>query len=214
MKKIVLLFIFLLSISFVLSQGITKPHAFYGDAYYSDRITLLENGYSVTAKINENIVGRSEVIDGNYDLITESEYGGLIYFYINEKEVENYTFEEFGITKLDFFTDIVKPTSPENNDNNEENNNNDGGSPGGGSPSDSSTTQTPNNTIKLNIETKDDSKDSISLDKDKTSEKTSSGITGGVIGLIKSGGGIGLIFTLLILGIGVMILRKRTSKNE
>jgi hypothetical protein len=214
MKKIVLLFIFLLSISFVFSQGITKPHAFYGDVYYSDRITLLENGFSVTAKIEGVIVGSSEIMNGKYDLIIEGKKGKTIYFYINEKEVKNYIFEEFGITKLDFFTDIVKPTSPENNDNNEENNNNDGGSLGGGSPSDSSTTQTNENTIKLNIETEDDSKDSISLDKDKTSEKTSLGITGAVIGFVKSGGAIGLIFILLIVGIGVMILKKGAPKNE
>jgi len=45
-------------------------------------------------------------------------------------------------------------------------------------------------------------------------EKTSSGITGGVIDFVKSGTGIGLIFILLILGIGMMILKKRAQKNE
>ncbi len=207
MKKIILLFIFLLSISFVLSQGISKPHAFYGDVHYSDGTTLLEKGYSVTAKIDGVEVGKSDIINGEYDLVVEGEKGETIYFYVNEEKVETSVFEEFGITELDFFTDIAKPTSPENN--NDDNDNGDSTRKSSSSSS-SSTTQTNDNTIKLNIKTEDDENTNLISNEN---QETSPGITGAVIGFVKSGGGIGLIFTLLILGIGVMILRKRASKN-
>jgi len=207
MKKIILLFIFLLSISFVLSQGISKPHAFYGDVHYSDGTTLLENGYSVTAKIDGVEVGKSDIINGEYDLVVEGEKGETIYFYVNEEKVETSVFEEFGITELDFFTDIAKPTSPENNN---DDNDNEDSTRKSSSSSSSSTTQTNDNTIKLNIKTEDDENTNLISNEN---QETSPGITGAVIGFVKSGGGIGLIFTLLILGIGVMILRKRASKN-
>jgi len=107
---ILILGIFLISFA----TAIPSPHAFYGKIVYSNGESI--NGEFITAKINENIVGSSEVIDGNYDLITESEYGGLIYFYLDGEDgsIGNYTFKAFDITELNFIIKISEtPTENE-----------------------------------------------------------------------------------------------------
>ena len=63
------------------------------------------------------------------------------------------------------------------------------------------------------VETEDDN---VKLESDEIQETTGSGITGAVIGFAKTGKGIGLIFGFIIIvfGIGVMAIRKKSLKNE
>jgi hypothetical protein len=108
-NKFLLIVIGIVLINFV--SAVPLPHAFYGEIIYSNGETV--NGEIITAKINENIVGRSEVIDGNYDLIAESEYTGLIYFYLSgeSESIGNYLFKAFEITELNFIIEISETPS-------------------------------------------------------------------------------------------------------
>lgn len=95
---IIICLIFLISVAYAIP--IPSPHGFYGSISYSNG-TSIENGI-ILAKINEDLVGSSNIIDGSYDLVVESEYGGLIYFYFKDELIGNYTFEAFEVTELNF----------------------------------------------------------------------------------------------------------------
>jgi len=94
-------------------SAIPLPHAFYGNVKYS-------NGENVegmiTAKIDESIVGSCDIIDGEYNLVVESEYGGLIYFYLEgeNESVGTFLFDSFEVTELNFIIEI--PESPPENE--------------------------------------------------------------------------------------------------
>ena len=96
--------IFLISVI----SAVPLPHAFYGNVDYS-------NGESVegviTAKIDESIVGRCDIVSGFYDLIVNSEYGGLIYFYLEGKNepIGTFFFDAFEVTELNFIIEIPEP---------------------------------------------------------------------------------------------------------
>ena len=103
--------IFLISI--ISAIPIPSPHAFYGNVKYS-------NGESVegviVAKMDDFMVGSCDIVGGFYDLIMESEYGGLIYFYLEgtDESIGNYTFQAFEVTELNFIIEI--PESPPENE--------------------------------------------------------------------------------------------------
>ncbi len=90
------------------------------------------------------------------------------------------------------------------------------GSPSGGGPSGDN----PIITTSEKTNDSDNQEDILSISSLNEADKqreTGPGITGGVIGFLKTGTGIGLIFTFLIvvLGIGVMMaLKKKSPKNE
>ena len=83
---------------------IPSPHGFHGIISYSNG-TLIEEG-TILAKINEGLVGSSDIIDGSYDLIVESEYGEIINFYFEDELIGNYTFKAFEVTELNFVINI------------------------------------------------------------------------------------------------------------
>ena len=213
MKKqlmFVMLSLFLIGVVFAIPP---IPHAFEGNVYYSDGTTLLEDGYTIIAIIGDFEIS-ADIINGKYNLMVESD-GGTIEFYISgqTEAIGNYPFVSSNITELDFTTTLTNPdttpVSPPPNNNN-------GGSPGGGSSSGDSpiiiTSETTDNQTNTTNE-----ENTIGLNGNQ--EPTSSGITGGVIGFIKTGGGlVTMIFAILIIviGIGVIVIQKKhkTSKND
>ncbi len=105
MKKYLIVLIGIFLISFI--SAVPYPHAFYGNVNYSDG-NFVETG-TITAMIDEAIVGSSNIINGAYDLTIESEYGGLIYFYFNEEPFTSRIFNVFEITELNLVLSIPKP---------------------------------------------------------------------------------------------------------
>jgi len=93
---------------------------------------------------------------------------------------------------------------------------NDGGGNGGGSPGIITlTTNTDNDTIDLDYETIGDNE--TNLDSNKETKTTGSGITGAVIGFVKSGKGIvSLVFVILViaLGIGVITFKSKSKVQQ
>jgi len=104
--------IFLIDVIFAIP--IPSPHAFFGNVEYSNGI-LIEEG-TIIAQIANITVGNSEIINGSYDLIVESEYGGLTYFYLGGKNepIGAFLFDSFEITELNFIIEI--PESPLENE--------------------------------------------------------------------------------------------------
>ncbi len=96
-------FFLILGISLVLAvnfvSAIPLPHAFYGTVTYSNGENA--NGI-VAAKINDINVGESTIVGGSYNLVVNSEYGGMIYFYLDNNILGNYTFSRFSVTELNF----------------------------------------------------------------------------------------------------------------
>ena len=110
--------------------------------------------------------------------------------------------------------------SPEDDDDTPDNTggNDNGDRPGGGTTTVVATSEDGLTTISAVDDVQDDG--TIDLISDESQETIGSGITGGVIGFVKSGVGMGLTFAvlLLIVGIGVMAFRKKkkpkASKKE
>jgi len=97
----------------------------------------------------------------------------------------------------------------------ESNNDNNDDSPGGKSPLGNSPIQ--QDSITNDSDNQNDILSIKSLNEADKQKETGPGITGGVIGFLKSGGGlVAMIFVILIIviGIGVIILKRKTSKNE
>ncbi|MBU1252634.1 MAG: hypothetical protein KJ905_02490 [Nanoarchaeota archaeon] len=201
-----------------LASAIPSPHAFNGNVYYSDGTSLLQENLEVTAELGDFEVS-SMVTNGGYDLIVESDAGGTIYFFITKEngvyeEIRNYTFKSFEITELDLVTSIIKPVPPVAPPANNPPTSSPSSS-GGSSGSSGSSTTTIDNTIQLNGEESSNSDGSngeninLSLNEEEILGRKNPGITGAAIGFIKSGTGMGLIFTLLVLGAGAVIIKKR-----
>ncbi len=114
LNKKSLIIILIVTLIFLINSvsAISFPHAFYGEVNYSNGEKV--NTGEIITKINENIVGSTVILDGEYNLIIESEYGGLIKFYFNNENLGNYTFKEFEVTRLDFIINIEQPTPPVN----------------------------------------------------------------------------------------------------
>jgi len=98
-KKILFSLLIIISlVSLILALPVPSPHAFYGEI--RDTNGFLVDG-NLTAKILENLVGETLVINGSYDFIVESEQEGLVLFYFEGELIGDYEFEEFGVTNLD-----------------------------------------------------------------------------------------------------------------
>lgn len=212
MRKIILVFIFLISISFVLAQSIPKPHGFYGYIFYSDGTPIQEN-LEISAKIN-NFSDNSIINNGKYeDLVVESETSGTIYFYLGglDNPIGNYTFQSFEITELNFTTNLINPSSETQNDD-------DSGSQGstsGGSSRSSGGSISSLPTINESASSSEEN--TTQTQENEEQEIVSPGMTGAVIGFLKSGEGIASLITfilIVILLIGVVVLKKKSPKNE
>ena len=200
-------------ISFVLAIPAISPHAFYGTVAYSDGKLIQEN-LTITAKINGIEVGKSDIINGKYDLIAESIKGGeRIDFYITGKnEAIGYDFfEAFEITELNFTTNLINPNSETQNGDDSDSQ----GSSGGGSSSSSGGIISPPPTTNESASSSEEN--TTQTQENEEQEIVSPGMTGAVIGFLKSGEGIASLITfilIVILLIGVMILKKKSPKNE
>jgi len=270
MKNQVILAICLVLLIGMVSAVPSIPHAFRGDAKYTNGQNI-PNGYIVTARLDNQPISTNSIIkDGKYgydDPLLVSDIignGKKVYFYINGELVENDPID-FVIGEVTSLNLIVKsPPSPSNFDGcgdgycdiyenecsyclvdcNIDDCIGDGkcdatigencltapqdcgdcsstttyssssGGGGGSPPQDTPTfipattsTQTPNGT--------NGEQDEI-LDIDSLNEEqTRPGITGAVIGFAKSKPGMGLIFVVLVLiaGIAVMVLKKKSTSQ-
>ncbi len=107
---VIIILCLILLIGVVSAIPIPSPHGFHGSISYSNG-TLIEEG-TIIAKINEDLAGSSDIIDGSYDLVVESEYGGLIYFYFKDELIGNYTFNAFEVTELNFVIYVEESEEP------------------------------------------------------------------------------------------------------
>jgi len=196
MKKQIICLMVLFVIGMV--SAISTPHAFYGEVYYSDGV-LIEEGLEIRTEINENDE-TSTLVNGEYDLVVESDSGGLVYFYIEglTEPIGTREFESFAITELDFTTLLSNPNFEEDDDTGG------GGSSGGGSSGGGSSGggSSPINNI-YDEEYPQRVFEKNNLVQDLETQKISSGITGSAIGVsdfnkILGIGSIGLILVLLI----------------
>ena len=214
------------------------PHAFRGDAKYTNGQNI-PDGYIVTARLDNQPISTSSVIkDGKYgyddpllvsDIIGD---GNKVYFYINGKSVENepVNFIIGDVTNLDLT--VKSPPSDFDGcgdgtcDDGETcsncpvdcgscSYNDNGDSPGGGS-SPKSVTSKDGQIVITAVDDSDEGNETIDLSSSETQETIGPGITGGVIGFVKSGVGIGFIFAilLLIVGIGIVTFRKRKQPQS
>jgi len=187
------------------------PHAFYGNVYYSDGTTLIEDGYIITAIIGDFEIS-AEIINGKYDLMVESN-GGTIEFYISgqTEPIETFTFEFGQVTELNLTTNLTNTNnSSENNSSSSSSSSTSSkrGSSGGSGPSGSST----DDIINLNYKTS--SLEGIgSIKTNESSEKISSGITGSVINFIGSGKVAITFISLIGILIAFIAVKKLRKKN-
>lgn len=105
----------------------------------------------------------------------------------------------------------------DNDDSSSNDDNNGGGGGGSGDIPSNQITQTTNSdgTVNLNLETSEEGNETIDVNENQ--ESTGSGITGAVIGFVKSRTGIGFIVAglIFIIGMGIMNLKKKkTPKQE
>jgi len=201
-KQVIFTICLVLLIGSVLAVDVTKVGDWWGTVKVNGEYT---NGAVVDAYINNVRVASAIVgdIQPNYYLIhVEGDVRDNIVFKVNEKEAETESWS-YGDHKLNLEVII---------DSDEENNN--GGSPSGGSPSGNSpiiiTSQTTDN------QTTNEENETIDLNSNEKQEPTSPGITGGVIGFIKSGGGLialGFFILVVAIGIGVMVIKFKPLKK-
>ena len=214
MKKLILSSLVILFLVGLISASNPLPHAFYGNVEYTNG-TLVENG-KITANINGVEVGNSEIVNGAYDLVAESDNElETIYFYFDglDASIETFLFESFEITELNFVIEVSSESGGDshggsNNDDSSTSNNDDDDS--SSSPSSSKTPIQTTSNDNLNSE-------DAEISSNENQKTTSPGITGGVIGFAKTGKGIGLIFGLLIIVLGIEIItisRKKLKKKE
>ena len=109
-KRFLLIIIGIFLISIVSAVPVPSPHAFYGTVDYSNGKPV--EGTIIT-QIDNLIVGSCEIVNGAYDLVVESEYGGVIYFYLEGKSevLETFVFKAFKITELNLIVEIPEETS-------------------------------------------------------------------------------------------------------
>ena len=211
MKKQIIISLAILFLIGTVFASMPLPHAFHGIVTYSDG-TLIQESLEITAKINNEEVGSSNIINGKYDLVIESESEGeTIYFYIEglTEAIKTNKFESFEITELNFATTLTNPNiTPVNPPSRSS-----GGSGSGGSNSPNNPIIILNKTVNNEIINYEENK-TISLN--ETEETTSPRITGAVINFVSSNKGSGLIVVLIIIGIGAITIKNKykTSKNE
>ena len=212
MKKTILICLMVILFSgLVLATGPGLPHAFYGVVKYSNG-TIVKEGM-VVAKINNQQAGTSDIINGVYDLVVESNTeGGKIYFYINNKEVEDYVFKGFEITELDL---VVEEVADDTDDSNGEDDS--GGSSGGSGDSSNSDSSSGSSSLTsaslvLNPVEKDDADVDEQGVETLNGDSASSGITGAVTGGAFEGGlvvAVGLVVLILVVLAVVVVVRRR-----
>jgi len=214
MKKQIIISLAILFLIGTVFASMPLPHAFHGIVTYSDG-TLIQESLEITAKINNEEVGSSNIINGKYDLVVESESEGeTIYFYIEglTEAIKTDKFESFEITELDFATTLTNPNiTPVNPPSSNSGGSGSSGSGGGNSP---------NNPIIILNKTGDDevinNEENKTINLNETEKTTSPKITGAVINFVNSNKGSSLIVVLIIIGIGMITIKKKykTSKNE
>jgi len=185
-----------------LVSAIPSPHAFYGEVYYSDGV-LIGEGLDITASINGNNK-TDTLVNGAYDLVVESESGGIVYFYIEGLTgmIGSYTFDSFAVTEFDFTTALSNPnTSGEEEDDTDESSGGTSSSGGGSSSSDDVDYEEYGGEIF----------EGNNFVPDLETQEISAGITGGTIGIsdfnkVLGAGGVVLILVLLIM---ILIIKSR-----
>ena len=195
----------------VLAAGPSPPHAFYGEVKYSNG-TLFQQG-AIIAKISSQEAGASEILNGAYDLIVESDTDGAeISFYLQGKAeaIKTFVFEAFEITELDL---IIGEEGSED----EEDDSDSGDSSSGGS-SRSSSRRSSDGAIILNSNsdmpvTQGEDEGEISLTSFEQEEEQNGffpTITGAVIGTLGKTGTvlISAIIIVLIIGLGIVVLKR------
>jgi len=108
-NKILLIIIGIFLIGVISAIPIPSPHGFYGTVDYSNGLSLEEG--TIITQIDNLTVGSCEIVNGAYDLVVESEYGGVIYFYLEGKSevLETFVFKAFEVTELNFIIEIPEP---------------------------------------------------------------------------------------------------------
>lgn len=241
MKKQIILTILIsiFLIGLISASIIPLPHGFNGEIIVKDDSS--PDGLTLIGKINGIETG-SCIIEGNsYDIVVVTNYsetGRDIEFYVGgEKAEESFSFFTFEITETDLTFNTIpldlgdckkcssgyecinriceKKDTDSSNDNDGDDSSSDddnGWNPLGNNPiqQDSITNDSDNQNDILSIK---------ALNEADKQRETSPRITGGVIGFLKSGGGlVAMIFVILIIviGIGVIVIQKKpkTSKNE
>jgi len=230
-KQLIFMMLGLFLVGFVLAIP-TYPHAFYGTAKFTNG-TNISDGYIITGEVNGVTSGSCVIYNGKYDLVvTDTTNGGQVKFYIQgEKADQTSIFKMFEITELnitiksapeafggcgdgicgDVETCSTCPVDcgscPSNNDGSSDGGGGGGSSGGSGGiisqpPTNDSASGPEGNTTQIS----------------ETEEQGAGpGITGGVIGFLKSGEGIVSLITfilIIILLIGVVLLKKKSPKNE
>lgn len=204
-QKILFGFMFFFLIGLVSASPF--PHAFQGTVAYSDG-ALIQEDLTIIAKIDGEEIGNSKIINGKYDLITVSETGGTINFYVAGRSeiIKSYTFEAFEITELDLITNIPNPKRSSSSGSSSSSSSSSGGS---SSSKESSIILITDQTQTINENT---------LDLTENQRITDSKISGGVIGSIKTGGIVIIIFAIILvaLGIGMVAMKRKhkTFKND
>ena len=119
---------------------------------------------------------------------------------------------EIDYSNCTFGTDDSDDTPTDNSDDDDSSS---GGGGGGGSSGGTATVIATSEDGLTTIATIDDTQNEI-IGLSENQQPTGSGITGGVIGFVKSGVGMGFIFAVLVLivGIGVMAFRKRSKSSN
>ena len=188
-----------------LVSAVPSPHAFYGEVHYSDWF-LIGEGLEITASINGNNK-TDTLVNGAYDLVVESESGGIVYFYIEglTEPIGTREFESFAVTELDFTTALSNP-----NASGEEDDDTGGSTSGGTSSSGSGGSSSSSNNI---YEEEPMVFEKNNLVQDLETQEISSGITGSAIGVSNFNkllgiGSIGLVLVLLITTLIIIKSRK------
>lgn len=113
MKKEILLFSILIFATAFIAAAPPLPCAFYGDVTLNN--VSLQNGYTITTKINNVVNSECQIIDGRYGngpnacVVTSEQNGVKVNFYICNDLIGNATFVDKGIIELDF--NLVNPLS-------------------------------------------------------------------------------------------------------
>lgn len=231
MKKIIFILIgFVFFLNFVVASP-QMPAAYYGDIIYSENIP---EGYYITVKVDDSIGRYCMIIDNTYGydknacIVTSNNPGALIEFYIGDVLLGNTVFEEMAIMNLNFTLDSLPPKPPklpgeddQNDENGEDSTTSSSGGGGGGSGTaitGSMIDLTPESDSKEVETTEQKEEEEIVEDDLIDTDSRDIGInriTGAMIGVMESPGGIastiGILLAVVMLVILVTVL---TGRNE
>jgi len=98
-------------VALISASPIPEPHAFYGSVIYANG-EIVESG-TIVAKMDNEIIGQAEIINGYYDFLVIPGREGIIFFYFNGFKIGEYEFEDFGVTELDFVIGEIPEEEPE-----------------------------------------------------------------------------------------------------